>query len=120
MQYLNVLLESLDDENQAYFYGERLVIDYVLLTAIQREAEEVNKKLREEIYRLMNNIVGSLHVNMFIVKVNYLVDEAILAFMDVCGNKRQVRCVAQKRLMVWVAEEDRHDFQIYGFYRLHQ
>lgn len=33
MQYLNVLLESLDDENQAYFYGERLVIDYVLLTA---------------------------------------------------------------------------------------
>ncbi|WP_339268933.1 hypothetical protein NYE54_33005 [Paenibacillus sp. FSL K6-1330] len=60
MQYLNVLLESLDDENQAYFYGERLVIDYVLLTAIQREVEEVNKRLREEIYRLMNNIVGSL------------------------------------------------------------
>lgn len=29
MQYLNVLLESLDDENQAYFYGERLVIDYM-------------------------------------------------------------------------------------------
>lgn len=27
MQYLNVLLESLDDEKQAYFYGERLVID---------------------------------------------------------------------------------------------
>ncbi|WP_127592700.1 hypothetical protein [Paenibacillus lautus] len=119
MQYLNVLLEPLDDENQAYFYGERLVIDYVLLTSIQREAEEVNKKLREEIYCLMNNIVGSLYINLFIVKVNYLVDEAILAFMDVCGNKRQVRGVAQKRLMVWVAEEDRHDFQIYGFYRLH-
>ncbi|WP_098749495.1 hypothetical protein [Paenibacillus sp. EZ-K15] len=120
MQYLNVLLESLDDEKQAYFYGERLVIDYVLLTAIQREAEEVNKRLREEIYRLMNNIVGSLHVNLFIVKVNYLVDEAILAFMDVCGNKKEGRCVAQKRLMVWIAEEDRHDFQIYGYYRLHQ
>ncbi|OME91296.1 MULTISPECIES: hypothetical protein [Paenibacillus] len=83
MQYLNVLLESLDDENQAYFYGERLVIDYVLLTAIQREVEEVNKRLREEIYRLMNNIVGSLQ-------------------------------------WYWSAEEDRHDFQIYGYYRLHQ
>ncbi|MEC0307727.1 hypothetical protein P4H67_13320 [Paenibacillus lautus] len=71
MQYLNVLLEPLDDENQAYFYGERLRIDYVLLTAIQREAEEVNKKLSEEIYRLMNNIVGSLHINLFIVKVNW-------------------------------------------------
>lgn len=33
MQYLNVLLESLDDKNEAYFYGERLVIDYVLLQA---------------------------------------------------------------------------------------
>lgn len=120
MQYLNVLLESLGDENQPYFYGERLVIDYVLLSAIQHEAEEVNKRLREEIYRLVNNIVGSLHVNLFIVKVNYLVDEAIFAFMDVCGNKKEVRCPAQKRLMVWIAEEDLHDFQIYGFYRLHQ
>jgi hypothetical protein len=34
----------------------------------------------------MNNIVGSLHVNLFIVKVNYLVDEAILAFMDPNSN----------------------------------
>lgn len=119
MQYLNVLLESLDDKNEAYFYGERLVIDYVLLPAIQREAEEINQRLRQEIYRLMNSIVGSLHVNLFIVNVNYLVDEAILAFMDVCGNKKEVRCVAQKRLMVWIAEEDLHDFQIYGFYRLY-
>lgn len=120
MQYLNVLLKSLDNENQAYFYGERLAIDYVLLTAIQGEAGEVNQRLREEIYRLMNSIDGSLHVNLFIVNVNYLVDEAILAFMDVCGNKKEVRCEGQKRLMVWIAEEDLHDFQIYGFYQLHQ
>lgn len=39
---------------------------------------------------------------------------------NVCGNKKEVRCAAQKRLMVWIAEEDLHDFQIYGFYRFHQ
>lgn len=119
MQYLNVLLEPLDDKFPTYFYGGRLEIDYVLLTAIQREAEEVNQRLRQEIHRLMNHMVGRLHINLFITKVNYLVDEAILAFMDVGGTEKESQYSTQKRLMVWIAEEQGHDFKIYGFYRLH-
>ncbi|EFU43804.1 hypothetical protein PVOR_01285 [Paenibacillus vortex V453] len=39
--------------------------------------------------------------------------------MEFDSNMKEDRCFVHRRLMVWVADEEQHDFQIHGFYQHH-
>lgn len=116
MKYLNVSMQPFTDK-PIYFCGEPLSVDYILLKAIQADSLTLCPKLRKEMLQLILQSSAMLHINLFVQKINLLTYEAIRAFIEFSCMAKENHFSSNRRLMIWVADENQRDFHVHAFYQ---
>ncbi|CAM4195679.1 hypothetical protein U9M73_16985 [Paenibacillus phoenicis] len=119
MEYLNISLEPMDNENSIIYCGDTIIVDCSLLhNASHNCCTIMFRKTSEAMEQLVNQSTSETHINLFVEQIDPATYGAIHGFLKSALDKKENHPPSVIRLMVWVFDQKTQDFIAYDFYEV--